>query len=295
MKLRLFVVAMLLANLLFATWHMGWLDALFGASVRTDRDPERVLQQVNPQAITVTKGTSEAASPRGGTGSSRSGGSTAGNTSNVGPINASSTSSTSSAASAPALSASSIGSTAVAAVAAAISAATGGGNKPAPATAAATGACLEAGPFTTAQIDTAESSMASLPAGAWKRVDVTIPATFGVLMGPFKTREALRDKVTELERAKLPFERVPMALEDGSPMPSAPTLLVLQQTDSRDSATTALATWTTRGVRTARVAQLNPGGARFRLRVESASEAQLTLLRASGSGVDGRPFAACPT
>jgi hypothetical protein len=292
MKLRLFVVAMLLANLLFATWHMGWLDAVFGASARTDRDPERVLQQVNPQSITVTKGTSEAASPRGGTGSSRSGGSTAGNTSSVGPINASSTSS---AASAPALSASSIGSTAVAAVAAAISAATGGGNKPAPATAAATGACLEAGPFTTAQIDAAESSMASLPAGAWKRMDVTVPPTFGVVMGPFKTREALRAKVTELERAKLPFERVPMALEDGSPMPSAPTLLVLQQTDSRDSATTALATWTTRGVRTARVAQLNPGGARFRLRVESASEAQLTLLRASGSGVDGRPFAACPT
>ncbi len=277
MKLRLFVVAMLLGNLLFATWHMGWLDSVFGAAARTDRDPERVLQQVNPQAITITKGTSEPATPRAGPGSrsSTAPGSTA---------------------SAPAPSASSMGSAAVAAVAAAISAATGGGSKAAPATSStASGACLEAGPFTTAQIDAAESSMASLPAGAWKRVDVSVPPTFGVLMGPFKTREALRAKVTELERAKLPFERVPMPLEDGSPMPSAPTLLVLQQTDSRDSATAALATWTTRGVRTARVATLDPGGARFRLRVESASEAQLTLLRASGSGVDGRPFAACPT
>jgi hypothetical protein len=265
MKLRLFVVAMLLANLLFATWHMGWLDSVFGASARTDRDPERVLQQVNPQSITVTKGTSEPATPRPGS-SGRSGAAATSNISN----------------------------TAVAAVAAAISAATGGGNKPAPAAATVPGACLEAGPFTAAQIDTAENSMASLPAGSWKRLDVTVPPTFGVLMGPFKTREALRAKVTELERAKLPFERVPMPLEDGSPMPNAPTLLVLQQTDSRDSATTALASWTTRGVRTARVAQLNPGGTRFRLRVDNATEAQLTLLRASGSGIDGRSFAACP-
>jgi hypothetical protein len=241
-----------------------------------------VLQQVNPQAITVTKGTSEPATPRPGA-SSRSG------TSATSGINQASN-----AASAPAPSASSIGSTAVAAVAAAISAATGGGNKPAPPAATVAGACLEAGPFTAAQIDAAESSMASLPAGSWKRLDVIVPPTFGVLMGPFKTREALRAKVTELERAKLPFERVPMPLEDGSPMPNAPTLLVLQQTDSRDGANTALATWTTRGVRTARVAQLNPGGTRFRLRVDNATEAQLTLLRASGSGIDGRPFAPCP-
>ncbi|HEY9066460.1 MAG TPA: hypothetical protein VIO33_15860 [Burkholderiaceae bacterium] len=51
--LRLGVVALLLANLLFYTWTQGWLDDVVGVRAGGDREPERFTRQVKPELIRV--------------------------------------------------------------------------------------------------------------------------------------------------------------------------------------------------------------------------------------------------
>ena len=49
--LRTLVVAVLLANLAFFCWTHGWLDDVVGVRARGDREPERLMRQVKPEAV----------------------------------------------------------------------------------------------------------------------------------------------------------------------------------------------------------------------------------------------------
>jgi len=51
--LRLFVVALLFANLVFYAWTQGWLDDVVGVRAIGDREPERMARQVKPELIRV--------------------------------------------------------------------------------------------------------------------------------------------------------------------------------------------------------------------------------------------------
>jgi len=51
--LRLFVVALLAANLAFYAWTQGWLDDVVGVRATGDREPERMARQVKPELIRV--------------------------------------------------------------------------------------------------------------------------------------------------------------------------------------------------------------------------------------------------
>jgi hypothetical protein len=51
--LRLLVVALLAANLLFYGWTQGWLDDVVGVRAAGDREPERMTRQVKPELIRV--------------------------------------------------------------------------------------------------------------------------------------------------------------------------------------------------------------------------------------------------
>ena len=51
--LRLFVVALLFANLAFYAWTQGWLDEVVGVRAIGDREPERMTRQVKPELIRV--------------------------------------------------------------------------------------------------------------------------------------------------------------------------------------------------------------------------------------------------
>ncbi len=51
--LRALVVAVLAANLLFFGFTLGWFDGLFGLRSNGDREPERVANQVHPEAIVL--------------------------------------------------------------------------------------------------------------------------------------------------------------------------------------------------------------------------------------------------
>ena len=51
--LRLAVLVLLLANLLFFAWSRGWLEGLVPVSPQGDREPERAGRQVRPELVRV--------------------------------------------------------------------------------------------------------------------------------------------------------------------------------------------------------------------------------------------------
>lgn len=58
---RAVVAALLLANLLLLAWTLGWLDALPGGGRHSEREPERIDRQVNPDAIQLIAPTAASA------------------------------------------------------------------------------------------------------------------------------------------------------------------------------------------------------------------------------------------
>jgi hypothetical protein len=150
-------------------------------------------------------------------------------------------------------------------------------------------ACLEAGPYTPAQITAAEGVLQTvLPVGSWVTSKTELPAVWIVYMGKYTSRDALQKKADELKRLKISFEEVRNApeLEDG---------LALGRYDNRAAAEKALTTVTQKGVRTARVATLSPAVVTHSLRVERADatlQTRLAGLRAEA--LLGKAFAPCP-
>ncbi len=151
-------------------------------------------------------------------------------------------------------------------------------------------ACLEAGPYTPAQIAAAEGVLQTvLPAGSWVSTKTESPAVWIVYMGKYPNREALQKKTDELKRLKISSEEVRNnpELEDG---------LALGRYDNRAAADKALAEVAQKGVRTARVATLSPAVLTHSLRVERADttlQSRLSGLRAEA--LLGKAFGPCPS
>ena len=62
--LRMFVVALVAANVVFFAFTTGVFDGLFGLRSTGDREPERVANQVRPQTIRLLPMTKAASGPR---------------------------------------------------------------------------------------------------------------------------------------------------------------------------------------------------------------------------------------
>ena len=133
--LRGFVVAALLANLVYAAWHAGAF-ALVGLAPATQREPGRFEQQVRPNAVRVLTPAATASAVT-----------SAASAAAVGPLPP----------------------TATAPVAGAASAATTGASAPAATTPGDALACLELGPLEGAALESAERALAAvLPPRAWR-------------------------------------------------------------------------------------------------------------------------------
>jgi hypothetical protein len=149
-------------------------------------------------------------------------------------------------------------------------------------------ACLEAGPYTPAQIAAAEGVLQTvLPAGSWVSTKTETPAVWVVYMGKYPNREALQKKADELKRLKISFEEVHNnpELDDG---------LALGRYDSRAAADKALGDVAQKGVRTARVATLSQATVTHNLRVERAdSSLQSRLAGLRAEALLGKSFAPC--
>jgi hypothetical protein len=222
--------------LAFWAWSAGALQA-FGLAPASERDPQRLAQQIQPEAVRVLPAAAALAS-----------------------LNAAS------AASAP----------------------SGKGI-------AARGAlvCLEAGPFTAARVEAAERALAAaaVPEGSWIRIDQDLPAQYAVVLGPFADRDAGKKTSDELRRLELAFETLELPAESAGAKPQPG--LALGRYDGRSAADAALASFSQRGVRSARSAMLRPAGSESRLRVDNATPALADRLRALSDAALGAGFAPC--
>lgn len=155
------------------------------------------------------------------------------------------------------------------------------------------GLCLEAGPFGPAAVEAAERALAAaaLPAGTWVRVNQELGAQFAVVLGPLIGRDAVQKKSEELGRLRLTFELLELPATDtgAGTQPG----FALGRYDSRGAADAALAGFSQRGVRTARVTVLRAATNVTRLRVDPAAPAIAGQLRALSGAALGAGFVPC--
>ena len=154
--------------------------------------------------------------------------------------------------------------------------------------AAAAQACLEAGPFSDADVGIAEAALlgAGISASAWVRDQVQQPATWLVYMGRFADAASLKTKEDELKRLKLPYDEVK------TPADLAPGI-ALSQSGSQAAAEASLLQLQDRGVHTARVVALPPPPLQHWLRAPQADPDLQARLHALNSQTLSSPFGPC--
>jgi len=148
--------------------------------------------------------------------------------------------------------------------------------------------CLEAGPFTEAALKDAETVLTGhgVPDGQVQREFTAGNVTWGVVMGRFPDRDTLRAKADELKRLGVKYDEL------YSPPSLAPGLRLGNYSD-RYGAEAALASLATKGVRTARVAQLPAGPVQNWLRAPRADAELQTRLKALPPDKLGAGFRPC--
>ena len=147
--------------------------------------------------------------------------------------------------------------------------------------------CFEAGPFDDGNVVAVESSLSStLPAGAWARRTVDVPARWIVYMGRYANREAMQKKEQELARIRVPYDEIvgSPALEPG---------LSLGQFPTREGADAALQRFADRGLHTGRVLEFTKARSQHMLRVERADEDIAGKITAMKLDMPGKGFVSC--
>lgn len=291
--LRLLVVAVLLANLLFFSWSRGWLDSVVGTPARGDREPQRLVNQVRPEQVKLWPAAELVPAPE-----------AAASASDPAPASTSTSASPTavSAAAEVAASAASPGAmrpgsatapTAMMDPGAArppVAAAASSASLPASAaTANTTLVCLETGPYVGAELATVEAALRSaLPAGSWSERKVE-GGEWMIYMGPYPDRDWLERKQRELARIRggVPQDEVtaPPELARG---------ISLGRYPSQAAGAAALNQYKNRGIRTARVVRVSGVPAGSYLRVDQADGALASRVTALKLPLAGRTFTACP-
>ncbi len=134
--------------------------------------------------------------------------------------------------------------------------------------------CLEAGPFSAAEIGAAQALLGKANIGAerWTRVERQRPPIWAVYLGPFADADAQRSRAEELKRLNIVGEPVkaPPALNPG---------LSLGRYESKAAAEAALPSWNERGIRNARAVALSASAPEQWLRFERSTSALRERLR----------------
>lgn len=133
--------------------------------------------------------------------------------------------------------------------------------------------CLEAGPFSPAQVSAVEQAATSTQAGlTWSRRSAELPAVWALVMGPYPNRDALEKKIEELKRTRVTFEELTTPV-------NFRLALSLGRYESQQKANAALAALSNRGIKTARAVQLSAATSQIYLRTETSDVAALANLR----------------
>ena len=146
--------------------------------------------------------------------------------------------------------------------------------------------CLQAGLFDTAQAEVLRGRLlATLPPGSWLMEPAVEPARWIVYMGKYPNPQALAKKRGELASLDLKFEPVTNpSLQYGVSLAAYP---------SQEGAVKALAGFTRRGVRTARVVQERAEVRGAMLRLAAADDSIKARLEEFKGALAGKPLRSC--
>jgi hypothetical protein len=148
--------------------------------------------------------------------------------------------------------------------------------------------CLESGPFSPAQIAAAEQAAATAQGGlSWSRRSVEVPPVWALVMGPYPNRDVLDKKIEELKRTRVTFEEL-------TALSNFKLALSVGRFDSKQAANSALASLSSRGIKTARAVQLSAAASQIYLRTETNDAAALSALRNLSGEPWGAGWADCP-
>ena len=148
-------------------------------------------------------------------------------------------------------------------------------------------ACLEAGPFSGAEVAPAEAVLRSaLPDGSWVSVKAGRPGLWMVYMGKFKDRDEQLKKQEELRTMRVEYDdlRSPPELLPG---------LSLGRFEERANAVNALEKFSLRGIRTAKVIEVRPPASTVLLRVDKAGPVLAAQATGLNSPALGKGFVPC--
>jgi hypothetical protein len=238
-----------LANLVLLAWMQGWLGAWVAAPGQGEREPERMARQVNPELVQLLP--PQAASAAQGAGSAGA------NSFDAAPNPH-----------APALAPDNAASAATFASAATV--------------------CLEAGPFTAAELVVAERAVrgAQIADLALRSVKIERSGAFMVYLGKYPSRAAMLTRLGDLRRAAI-------AADEVRGMPALEPGLQLGRFNDRAAADAAQARFVRDGLKNARVVVITPPVTATLLRVDKADGPQAARLGAIPLTPAGAAFSAC--
>ncbi|MBX3604359.1 MAG: SPOR domain-containing protein [Piscinibacter sp.] len=150
--------------------------------------------------------------------------------------------------------------------------------------------CLEAGPFATGASISAMATLRAvqppLPPGSWVEVTIERPGAWLVVLAKPANRDALAKRDEELKRARVAYEVLTTPEEFAGS-------LSLGRFNDREAADRALAQFGQRGIRPARVVELQAASTIHLLRADQADKALAAQLKALKSDTLGRGFVPC--
>ena len=288
--LRLVFILLLLANGVVLAWSQGALQSVLGFGAASQREPQRMAQQLHPERLVLLLKPSP--SPSNAAGAKPADAASPAGPPPQAPLpqqdprpDASAAEPAASGESAPAGRGTSPSAEATAPV----------GTSTAPAAAAAAPAitaqaptqCLQAGLFTDAQAATLRERAADvLPPGRWSLVAATGGGRWMVYMGRYPDAQSLEKKRAELRARQVDFAPPSdAALQPG---------LSLGVFSTQQAAETALADLAQQhGVRTARVVQQRPAQTGYWLRLPAVDAALKPALAALAPALVGHALAPC--
>ncbi len=274
--LRTLVLLLVIVNAAFFAWTQGWLKGVVDLQPDSQHEPQRLSRQVNAdQIVVVSASTSQPASTE---------------PTATSPFADASASEAASDPMAMPDEATEAGDAASAAFGRdarmSDTLSTTPGTSRTTAAAEAT-QCLEAGPFTQAELGPVEASLKPVvPPGSWASKAVSIQGLWLVYMGPYADAGMLQRKQAELRHIKgLDFEevRTPTSLALG---------ISLGRYNRLAEAEAGLTKLRNRGIRTARIVNVRPPMELKLVRIEQASASTRSTLE-SIKLPEGKNFVAC--
>lgn len=147
--------------------------------------------------------------------------------------------------------------------------------------------CLEAGPFTSAELPQAERALRQvLPDGGWTLVTRERPGAWMAYMGRYTSRETMQRRADEMRRNEVAFEEV-------RGLPEYEPGFVFGRYNSEGDAQQAVQRLQARKVRFARVVRLEAPSTSHTLRVPRVDAAQKERFEQMGELARGRRLQPC--